>query len=98
MQQLLRLRHHLNLAEWFIVFVVPLMIIIAIRFVAVFYIGLAILLVIFAYCSAVGYEHFRLKRVNQKRRKHFEQSRFHSFAMTGYSMVALVLAIAFLMR
>lgn len=98
MQQLLRVRHHLNFAEWFIVIVVPAMIIVAIRYVAVFYIGLAIMLIILAYCGVISYEYLRLKKVNKRRRKHFEQSRFHSFAMIAYGAGALIFAITFLLR
>lgn len=98
MQQLLKFRYQLNLAEWVIVFSIPLVMILAIRYVAVFYIGLALILVMLAYFTATLYEYYQLKRVNRKRRKHFVETRFHYGTMILYGLASFVLSTLYLMR
>lgn len=98
MHQLLRFRYQLNFAEWVIVLAIPLVLIFAIKFVAMFYIGLALILVILAYIVTALFEHVQVKKVNKNRRKHFVKPRFHYGAMLGYGLVSFILSVAYLMR
>lgn len=98
MQQLLRFRYQLNIAEWVIVVSIPLVMILAIRYVALFYIGLALTLVILAYIFTTLYEYYQLKKINKRRRKNFEHSKFHYSKMILYGLASFVLSFVYLMR
>ena len=98
MQHLLKLRTQLNVAEWLIVFAIPFVMIVPIRHVAIFYVGLALILVVMAYAGTASYDYSPTSKINQKRRKNLVEPQFHYLKMLLYGLVSFMLSFMYLMR
>ncbi len=91
-----KLFNRLNPVEWFIVLAMPLIVIIAIRFLAAFYIGMTLLGLITAYLVLVAWDYNRYAKIKKQNKRKKVVRKFHFVQTLRYGLLALVLAFIYL--
>ena len=95
-QQLHKFNTKLNPVEWFVVFAIPVFLIVAIRFLAVFYIGLSVIILVLFYSllAALDYRHYQQLKSKHKRKK--INTKFNFSQTLRYGLLGLFLAFIYL--
>lgn len=86
----------LNPIEWLVVLGTPLLIVVAIRFLAAFYIGISILSIMSCYIVLVAWDYNRAQNLKKQDKRKKVTPRFHFQQTLRYSALALVLAFIYL--
>ena len=90
-QNLLKVSHALNVFEWMVVLGVALIPVIAVQFIAMFYIGLAVLSIMIFFVSFAVWDYRRTKTKKQR-----EKKAGHYSLVAIYILASSILSISYL--